>query len=708
MMKHAIFFVSLALAVTAVAQQQIHVVGGVTPYMFKAEKVKNISYKGNAAEGYSHMVVTDKNDAATEVALTDDIKLAILHEGVADPTIVPVEASSDEFRLLTARQWSFAGASGNGYSVSWLDECVNDDKLSFTADGKVLYDLGANNNVYCEFSPSPKTFTATGDEAFVLGRKNGVLLLQFIGGAFPIYRGDIKGRGAVYSMAEPYEVLNLTDTSLQIKAGLPDNDYVLISFEREPSPEPKPLTNLTLLKASFVEDEFNMVSEPGFELFPDEDIDYRSLWYFEGAFKTPKQASKHTQAHGGLVALKLDNPNDGSWCDACLQSVALKKGQDYTFSCFGQASWADMNVFTGVRIEGGPIYDGKAGDWNPDMWTEFTKEFNSGDFTQGNVYCGAWGWPGVWVAVDDFKLVPTGAAQTSTKPSSCMAVGTISNASLKNISSVGKAVVWKGPDNTLSMALSNIMADGKHYDNAFATSGDVKVDDGLSISYVSPGNDGIVPVIEPSGADETSCVPTAGVTINGKQYIHYYSLKAIDPEDNDVWTANFAGLLSSEDGGKTWACQTSGCWSGAGHFVQVAFYQNDGYLYMFGSDAGRSTSKIYVARIKADGDIANASNWTYWDGSEWMSGDPDAAAAVTYGNASEMCVTYHQALKRYILIYRSSLTGGLVYRDAGSPEGDWSGQKLLMFDNEHQGGWFSPSVYPFASGNDIYFIASQL
>ena len=129
------------------------------------------------------------------------------------------------------------------------------------------------------------------------------------------------------------------------------------------NPEPTQLTNLTLVKASFAEDEFNMVSEPGFELFPDEDIDYRSLWYFEGAFKNPKQASKHTQAHGGSVALRLDNPNEGSWCDACLQSIALKKGKDYTFSCFGQASWADMNVFTGVRLEGGPINDAQAGDW---------------------------------------------------------------------------------------------------------------------------------------------------------------------------------------------------------------------------------------------------------------------------------------------------------------------------------------------------------
>ena len=474
------------------------------------------------------------------------------------------------------------------------------------------------------------------------------------------------------------------------------------------NPDPTQLSNITLMKATFAADEFNMISEPGFELFPDEAIDYRSLWYFEGAYKEPSLVSKHTQAHNGQVALKLENPNDGNWCDACLQSIALKKGKDYTFSCFGQASWTGMNAFTGVRLEGGPIYDGQAGDWNPDVWTEFTKEFNSGDYTQGNVFCGAWGYPGVWVALDDFRLVPTGTTQTSTKLDACLATGTVSNASFTDISFAGKAVIWAGPNNTVSMALADVSAGGKHYANAFALSNDMNPDDGFYIAQVSPGSDGIVPILEPSGDGETACVPTAGVTVNGKQYIHYYSFKSPDPEDSDAWTANFSGLLSSADGGKSWTREIRGRWSGAGHFVQAAFYLSDRYLYMFGSDAGRSTPKIYVARIKSDGDIATAANWTYWDGTDWVAGDPESAAAITYGNASEMCVTYNAAHKRYIMVYRSGTTGGLVYRDAGSPEGDWSGEKLLALDNANLGGWFSPSVYPYSSGDNMYFIVSQL
>ena len=42
------------------------------------------------------------------------------------------------------------------------------------------------------------------------------------------------------------------------------------------NPDPTQLSNITLMKATFAADEFNMISEPGFELFPDE-ANYRSL-----------------------------------------------------------------------------------------------------------------------------------------------------------------------------------------------------------------------------------------------------------------------------------------------------------------------------------------------------------------------------------------------------------------------------------------------
>lgn len=474
----------------------------------------------------------------------------------------------------------------------------------------------------------------------------------------------------------------------------------------ELNPSPSPVAGIGFFKATFDTAEFNMISEPGFELYPDEAIDYRSLWFFEGAGKDPVQAfADRENPHGGSVALRLDNPNDGQWCDACLQSVAVKRGRDYTMSCFGMASWADQNAFAGVRLEGGGIYDEKVAAWNADEWTEYVKELNTGDCVQANVFVGAWGWPGVWVKVDDFRLIPTGTTQTSVKLASCSKVSELSNASFTELGKVGKTVIWPMSDGKIAMALHDVTSGGVHYDNAFAVTDDANPADGLYLARVGDGKS-VTPLLEPS-ADELSVVPTAGVAIGDTQYVHYYSLRGIDSEDDQSWTANFSGLLSSADGGRTWTRENRGRWSGAGHFVQVAFYVGDTYLYMFGSDAGRSTPKIYVARIRKSDEVAVAANWSYWDGSEWVTGEPDAAAAVTYGNASEMCVTYDAVHMRYILAYRSNTTGGLVFRDAGSPEGDWSGEKVLMLDGDSDTRFFSPSVYPSADGT-MYFVASVL
>lgn len=234
-MKQFLFLAACAIAGTAAAQQ-IHILGGENPTMLKADNIKSITYKGDA-EGYTHMVVTDKADAKSEIALADNSAVVVMHEGVSDPTITPVEATSDEYKLLTDRQWSFAGAEGAGegytYAVDWIGEYPYDDKVTFSADGKVVYDLGATNEVYCEFT-GPKTFTATGDEAFALGRKDGVRYLQFLNGAFPTYRANVKGRGAACSMTEPYEVVKLTETALQLKVEATGGEWVLINYEREP------------------------------------------------------------------------------------------------------------------------------------------------------------------------------------------------------------------------------------------------------------------------------------------------------------------------------------------------------------------------------------------------------------------------------------------------------------------------------------------
>ena len=70
-----------------------------------------------------------------------------------------------------------------------------------------------------------------------------------------------------------------------------------------------------------------------------------------------------------------------------------------------------------------------------------------------------------------------------------------------------------------------------------------------------------------------------------------------------------------------------------------------------------------------------------------------------------MSVVYNASRYTYMAIYRSSTTGGLVYRDAGLPEGEWSGEKILLIDGETAR--FSPSIVSVGN-NDITFVTNEV
>ena len=91
--------------------------------------------------------------------------------------------------------------------------------------------------------------------------------------------------------------------------------YDLGSFENmewymEPNPNPTTIPSVSIVKASFKEDEFNMVSEGSFEYFPDKPLNYRSPWVFDaetvavpGHDGTP--ASSMNIVHGLLVPMAI-------------------------------------------------------------------------------------------------------------------------------------------------------------------------------------------------------------------------------------------------------------------------------------------------------------------------------------------------------------------------------------------------------------------
>jgi hypothetical protein len=164
-----------------------------------------------------------------------------------------------------------------------------------------------------------------------------------------------------------------------------------------------PIWNMFLVHAGLEEDPngFNMLSEGGFEEYTDKEISFRSPWWLPDSEATG-------DAKSGNVACKLENGQDGAFKDAVLQTVAVKRNTDYILTGWAKGSWDNITgTWFGVRKP-----DGNIQDYNPVIntnWTKMSIEFNSGNNSTVDVFCGLWGWPELFIIIDDIHLQPKAA-----------------------------------------------------------------------------------------------------------------------------------------------------------------------------------------------------------------------------------------------------------------------------------------------------------
>lgn len=203
---------------------------------------------------------------------------------------------------------------------------------------------------------------------------------------------------------------------------------------------------------------------------------------------------------------------------------------------------------------------------------------------------------------------------------------------------------------------------------------------------------------------EITCIPTGGFSVihDGKprQYVNYMSIKEWKVGgDNDSWYTNFSELVYSDDMGENWV-KSGVKWDGGSNFAQIAYVVRDDVVYMWGTPSGRH-GNVYVSKVKANSVLDKAA-YEYWNGESWVK-DESAAAAVANGSVSEMTVRYNSYYKRYIMMYLSVNQRKLVYRDAASPEGEWSAEKIILT------GTYGPSIHPwFCDGRDLWFVSSSV
>lgn len=209
----------------------------------------------------------------------------------------------------------------------------------------------------------------------------------------------------------------------------------------------------------------------------------------------------------------------------------------------------------------------------------------------------------------------------------------------------------------------------------------------------------------PDGSEyEITCIPTGGFSVphgaGRRQYINYMSVSQWQlGGDNDSWLCNYSEIVYSDDFGKTWT-RSGVKWDGNSNFVQIAYEVQEGTVYMWGTKSGRH-EKVHVARVEQD-KVLDKAAYEYWNGQTWVK-DETQSVPVTNGHVSEFSVRYNSYYKRWIMLYLSVNQRKLVYRDAASPEGEWSAEKIIL------NGTYGPSIHPwFCDGRDFWFVSSTV
>ncbi|WP_459548430.1 DUF4185 domain-containing protein [Nocardia sp. X0981] len=215
--------------------------------------------------------------------------------------------------------------------------------------------------------------------------------------------------------------------------------------------------------------------------------------------------------------------------------------------------------------------------------------------------------------------------------------------------------------------------------------------------------DGAVPNPLPSPkipGIEISLIPTAGIAVGGVQYLSLMSVK--EWGDHGRWITNFSTLAASADGGRSWAqLPTTRRANVDGHerFQQNAFVKDAGYVYRYGTPAGRDHPG-YVSRVR-EAAIADIDAYEYWDGREWKPNDPEASVPVVEGVA-ELSVQWNEHLGQFVML-TTDPGNSVVLRTADAPQGPWSAPRVLVEAADLPTA-YAPMIFPYQTGSDLYFL----
>lgn len=241
--------------------------------------------------------------------------------------------------------------------------------------------------------------------------------------------------------------------------------------------------------------------------------------------------------------------------------------------------------------------------------------------------------------------------------------------------------------------------------NTMALISDPDPRNGFPIETMIAGLDGMAKELLHSlkvGGLEKTVIPTFGVSVGTRMYLHYMSVKRWGVPGH--WEVGQSGIAYSDDDGRTWVKPQSGGWPQGIGFDQVAFVVDEGVLYTFGIPEGRFGG-VRLRRVAPERILA-ADAYEYWDGEGWAA-DHGKAAIVVPSPVGELSVAWSETNRRWLMMYLEPERQSVVLRIAPQLTGPWSAPQDVVTVADYPG-LYAPYIVPDSEiGADLYYTMSQ-
>lgn len=226
--------------------------------------------------------------------------------------------------------------------------------------------------------------------------------------------------------------------------------------------------------------------------------------------------------------------------------------------------------------------------------------------------------------------------------------------------------------------------------DAIAYTTDNNPDDGLSITFLTDGNGIWNPIAIPGIDMGTFNVPTEGVSYNGNIYLYsttdtmQKSLVSVSYDNGytyqklyDWSVSHFINVSIVEINFSDWNGFPPESGQGMAIFGSGKYRMSDVFFaYQNMNNIGTPTGIVYFAGLNGNGNPM------------WTPFEENAVSLFNQPCVGELSVTYNQFIKKWILTYNCSGTGGTNFRTADNPWGPWSQPKIL-FHGWNDGGYCS-------------------